>query len=516
MIRPATARLLALSIVEIAVAACASSGVFHSGGIASQRAALRAAIDSMADAPEFHNAFWGILVVDPERKDTLYSRNAGKLFLPASNMKVVTSSVALEQLGPDFTYRTTIIARGARRDSTIAGDLAVVGRGDPTVSDHMWVDAMIPLRAMADSLAGRGVKRITGRVVAMGNSFPGSVLGYGWSWEDLESSYSAAVDELLFNEGFSEIRLHGGARPGDSVRVELRPAHTYPVLRTDLTTIAAPSCGAGDSAISTPCPVVPPRIARRRDLTIRKDTLRGDVLVSGGVVAGDSVTLEVTHRDPDLAYVAALTEALRDRGIAIDSAPAVSADTAAVAGDTLVSYLSKPLREILPALLKPSQNQIAEMLLRTIGLERGGAGTADSGRKVVERQLAAWGVPPSTYVIRDGSGLSRYDYLAPEALVHVLDVMLRSPNFQLFYDALPIAGVDGTIKTRMRGTAAENNVHAKTGSVANARSLSGYVRTAGGRVLIFSMLANNWTVPAGDVTRVQDSIAARLAALTLR
>ncbi|HEY2374493.1 MAG TPA: D-alanyl-D-alanine carboxypeptidase/D-alanyl-D-alanine-endopeptidase [Gemmatimonadaceae bacterium] len=517
MIRRAASRLIAFSIVEIFFAACASSGVLHPAGRGGgQRAALRGAIDSMADAPEFHNAFWGILIVDPERGDTLYSRNAGKLFLPASNMKVVTSSVALEQLGADFTYRTTLLARGALRDSTITGDVAVIGRGDPTVSDHMWIDAMIPLRAMADSLAARGVKHITGRLVAMGNAFPGPVLGYGWSWEDLESSYSAAIDELLFNEGFSEIRLHGGERPGDSVRVEVRPAHTFPALRADLTTIAAPSCVAGDSTVTTPCPVTPPRFARRRELSIHKDTLRGDVVVSGGVVAGDSVTLEVTHRDPDLAYLAALTEALRDRGIRVDSAPAVNADTAMVTGDTLVTFFSKPLREILPALLKPSQNQIAEVLLRTIGLERGGSGTADSGRKVVERQLAAWGVPANTYVIRDGSGLSRYDYLAPEALVHILDVMRRSPNFQLFYDALPIAGVDGTIKTRMRGTPAANNVHAKTGSVANARSLSGYVRTAGGRVLIFSMLANNWTVSAGDVTRMQDSIAARLAALPLR
>ena len=155
------------------------------------------------------------------------------------------------------------------------------------------------------------------------------------------------------------------------------------------------------------------------------------------------------------------------------------------------------------------------MLLRTIGLERGGAGTADSGRKVVERQLTEWGVPPQTYVIRDGSGLSRYDYLAPEAIVHILDAMRRSPNFQLFYDALPIAGVDGTIGNRMKGTAAENNVHAKTGSVANARSLSGYVRTANGRTLIFSLLANNWTVPARDVTHMQDVIAIRLAEMRL-
>ncbi|HKN66357.1 MAG TPA: D-alanyl-D-alanine carboxypeptidase/D-alanyl-D-alanine-endopeptidase [Gemmatimonadaceae bacterium] len=511
MIRRLAGLLLSLSILD--TAACASGGGLHlGGGGAGERAALRASIDSMADAPEFHNAFWGILVVDPERGDTLYSRNAGKLFLPASNMKIVTSSVALEQLGPDFTYRTTFVARGPIRDSTLSGDLAVVGRGDPSISDHMWGDAMIPLHAMADSLRAHGIRRITGRLVAAGNAFPGPVLGYGWSWEDLESSYSAGVDELLFNEGFSEVHVHGGAQPGDPARVEVKPARSFPVLHTEISTIAAPVCQTNDSAANAPCPTTPSRF-RRRELSVRKDTLRGDVDVSGTVVAGDSVTLEVTHRDPDEAFLYALGEALRDRGIVIDSVNVVKSDSLSASGDTILTVTSKPLREILPALLKPSQNQIAEALLRTIGLERGGAGTADSGRKVVEKQLAAWGVPPSTYVIRDGSGLSRYDYLAPEAIVHILDAMRHSPNFQLFYDALPIAGVDGTIKTRMRGTPAENNVHAKTGSVANARSLSGYVRTAGGRTLIFSFLSNNWTVPAGDVTHVQDVIAARLAAL---
>jgi len=504
-------RLLVLSLCGLSIAGCASSGLFARGrGGGSGRAALIAAIDSMADAPEFHNAFWGILVVDPERGDTLYSRNAGKLFLPASNMKVITSSVALEQLGPDYTYQTVFVARGPIRDGVLQGNLAVVGRGDPTISDHMWGDAMTPLRAIADSLAARGIHRITGRLAAAGNAFPGPVLGYGWSWDDLESSYSAGVDELLFNEGFTEIRVHGGANPGDPVRVETKPTRSFPQLRSAVTTIAPPPC-EGDSAVTSPCPLLRGRFARR-ELSVVKDTIHGDVTVSGPIVAGDSAILEYTHRDPDEAYLAALTEALRDRGIAVDSLPTTQSDTA-TAGDTLLRYSSRPMREILPALLKPSQNQIAEVLLRTIGLERGGAGTADSARKVVERQLAAWGVPPSTYVIRDGSGLSRYDYLAPEALVHVLDVMRKSPNFPLFYEALPIAGVDGTIRTRMRGTAAQGNVHAKTGSVANARSLSGYVRTSSGRMLIFSMLANNWTVPASDVTRVQDLIAARLATL---
>ena len=511
-----------LPFLSLALAGCASAGAVarsSGGGAASQLAALRHSIDSIAESAEFRTAHWGILVVDPARGDTLFSRNAGKLFLPASNMKIVTGAVALEQLGPEFTYRTSFVARGAIQNGTLAGDLAVVGRGDPTISDHMWVDAMLPLRAVADSLAARGVKRIAGRLVAAGNAFPGPVLGFGWSWSDLDDSYSAGVDELLFNEGFSEIRVRAGRMPGDTVKVEARPARTYPAVRAMVATIAMPACAmARDAAPTAACAngEIASRPRRGGELQVRKDTLGGGVIVTGTIVAGDSAALEITHTDPNLAYLAALTEALRDRGITVDSAPRPGADTVRAAGDTLLVVTSRPLREILPALMKPSQNQIAETLLRTLGLERAAVGTADSGRRVVERQLEAWGAPAGGYVIRDGSGLSRYDYLTPETIARVLDVMRRSPNAGLFYDALPIAGVDGTIRTRMRGTPAENNVHAKTGSVANARSLSGYVRTSDGRTLIFSMLSNNWTVPAGTVTRAMDVIAARLASLDLR
>jgi D-alanyl-D-alanine carboxypeptidase/D-alanyl-D-alanine-endopeptidase (penicillin-binding protein 4) len=173
--------------------------------------------------------------------------------------------------------------------------------------------------------------------------------------------------------------------------------------------------------------------------------------------------------------------------------------------------ISPPLREILPPFMKPSQNQIGEMLFKTIGLERAGTGTALAARGVVEKQLEAWGAIPAGFVVRDGSGLSRYDYVSPETIVHVLAAMRRDTAFLSYYDALPIPGVDGTIRTRMRGTPAAGNVHAKTGSVAQARSLSGYVTALSGDTLIFSILANNWNVPASRVTSAADSIAARLA-----
>ena len=461
---------------------------------------LRRAIDSVADSPEFSTGHFGILAVTT-RGDTLYSRNAGKLFMPASNQKLLTSSVALTLLGPEYRYRTAFVAHGPVADGVIEGDLGIVGRGDPSVSDHMRKDAMAPLREIVDSLVNHGVKRVRGRLTAEGNAFPDPVLGFGWSWDDLESDYSAATDELLFNEGFTDIVVHAGNLPGDSVAVATRPTKTWPRLHVSVATVAKPA-----PVVDSTLPRVP-----RPAVRVRKDTLTGDVWVTGTIAAGDSVVEPVTHRDPDAAYVAAFREALGERGIAVDG------DSLPVtANDTLAVMISPPLSEILSAFLKPSQNQMGEMLFKTLGLERDSAGTAVAGRRVVTKQLKEWGARDDGYIIRDGSGLSRYDYVTPTTLVHVLDAMRHSPNFPLFYSALPIAGVDGTIRSRMRGTVADSNIHAKTGSVAQARSLSGYVRTLDGDTLMFSILTNNWNVPARSIEHAIDSIAVRLASFRRR
>jgi serine-type D-Ala-D-Ala carboxypeptidase/endopeptidase (penicillin-binding protein 4) len=454
-------------------------------------APLRAFIDSMTDAPQFSNAHWGILIVDPATGDTLYSRNAGKLFMPASNMKLPTTATALTLLGPEYRYRTTFAARGIVAGGTLAGDLLVIGRGDPSVSDHMLGDAMLPLRLIADSLAARGITRISGRVLPWGNAFPGEVFGYGWTYDDFQDSYSAPIDELLFNEGFSELHLRGGARAGDPVQAVLGPARSFPRVRLSVTTAApAPHDSAGRRV--------------RNTISARKDSTTWEEIVTGQIAAGDTATIELVHHDPDQAYVAAFREALQDRGITV--ADGASDTLASVT--PLATLTSPPLSDILRALLKPSQNQIAETLFRTIALEKYGAGREDSAAVAVRAQLQQWGASPSEMVVRDGSGLSRYDYISPRALVHILDAMHRSPNFRVYYDALPIAGVDGTIRNRMKGTPAENNVHAKTGSVALSRSLSGYVTTADQHLLIFSFLSNNWTVPVREVERVQDAVAA--------
>jgi D-alanyl-D-alanine carboxypeptidase/D-alanyl-D-alanine-endopeptidase (penicillin-binding protein 4) len=494
--RARTIRLLCLAIVA-AVAAIGCRPVPVAGPRPTDAIVrLRAAIDALVGAPQFANAHFGILIVDPGSGDTLYSRDAGKLFMPASNMKILTAATALARLGPDYRFRTVLAARGAVRDGVLDGDLLVIGRGDPSVSDHVRGDAMQPLRELADSLVARGIRRVTGRVVPAGDAFPGSHFGYGWTYDDFEDAYSAGIDELLFNEGFSELHVRGGDAPGDAVRVETRPAHTVPRVRVLASTVA---------------PRVDAAAAREphNPLVARKDSATWDVVLEGTIAAGDSAVLEVTQHDPDAAYVAALGEALADRGIAVGGA---LTDTLARV-DTLVTLRSPPLREILPAMLQPSQNQIAEMLFRTLALEAYGAGRTDSAASVVRQQIAAWGVPAQDAVIRDGSGLTRYDYVTPTALVRVLDAVRRSPNFSAFYDALPVAGASGTLARRMQGTPAQSNARAKTGSLALARSLSGYVTTADHRMLIFSLLCNNWTTPSAAVDRVEDAIVDRLAAL---
>ena len=406
----------------------------------SPRSELRHEIDSLTSQPVFRNAQWGVLIVNPRTGDTLYSKNAGKLFMPASNMKIITSAAALTLLGPEYQYRTTFLTDGEVRDSLLDGNLLVIGRGDPTVSDRMRGTATTVMDALADSIRAHGIRQISGSLARVGNAFPDSIYGAGWEWDDLGEYYGAGVDELIFNEGMAPTKLR-------------------------------------------PLP----------------DTAR-DSLYSGPA------------KNPAKAYLDALHDALVRKSIRMDGGVRDSILPTPFNMDTLFVLVSPPLREILPALMKPSQNQIAEILLRTIGLERGGLGTADSARKIVGQQLLAWGVQPDGFVIRDGSGLSDQDLLTPETIVRVLDRIQRDTAFAAYYNSMPIAGVDGTIDTRMKGTPAEGNVHAKTGTLAKARSLSGYVTTADGERLIFSILANNATTPGLAVTRVADQIAASLAA----
>ena len=462
--------------------------------------ALRRFVDSLVDGPDFRSARWGILVVDPGTHETLYTRNADKLFMPASNMKLLTGATAITQLGLNYRWTTTLLARGPVRDGLLDGDLVVRGNGDPSISAHMHpADPLAPLEALADSLRAHGITRIRGQLVAAPSPFTDAGLGYGWAWDDLDDSYSAGVDALYFNEGFTQVVVFGGARAGDPVRVVTRPAATYPAVIVRARTVAP--LGARSSHADS---------VAAGAIILAQDSSRGGVLVAGTVAAGDSVVGEITFRDHQRAFLAAFAEALQRRGIRVFG---TTVNGGRPSLDSIATQQSPTLREVLPFFEKPSQNQIGELLFKTLALRATGAGRADSAAQVVTRQLLAWGAAPDGFVVRDGSGLSRHDYVSPRTLVTVLDVMRRSPDFAPFYDALPIGGVDGTIRNRMKGTPAMGNLHGKTGTLDRARSLSGYVTTADGRLLLFSALCNNYVVSTRRVDQVTDALGIHLASM---
>ena len=401
-------------------------------------ATLRSHIDSLIGRPEFRTAEWAVLAVEPTSGDTLYAHNAATLMVPASNMKLITSSVALAQLGGDFRFTTTFSAHGTISNGLLNGDLVVTGRGDPTLSDHIRGNARAAMDTLADSLVAHGIHSISGHIYSGADNFPGAHVGQGWDWDDLGDADGAGVDELLFNEGIGRVVVH--------------------------------------------------------------------------IANGDSLVKSAPAADPTLDYLNELASALQSRGVhtGLGVGESVVPDDG-VPLDTLFVVHSIPLRAILPYFLKPSQNQIGEVLMRAIGLERTGVGTADSGVAVASRQLTAWGIPRDGYELHDGSGMARADLISPETIVSILARMQSSPDFEAFYNALPVAGVDGTIARRMRGTRAQANVRAKTGSLRWVRSLSGYVTDGDGKRILFSILANKWTTHSGVVTATADSIAATLA-----
>jgi D-alanyl-D-alanine carboxypeptidase/D-alanyl-D-alanine-endopeptidase (penicillin-binding protein 4) len=495
----------------VIAAACAPAGVEPTApSPPTPVAALRVEFDTIFADPAFSNAHWGVMVQSMETGEVLFRRNADKLFMPASNNKLITAAAALARLGTDYRFRTRIATSGTLGDDgTLDGDLVVVGGGDPAISERFYDDdPTAPFRAWADSLKARGIERITGNIIGDDDLYDDVHLGPGWAWDYLADYYAAEVGALLYNEGVVTYKIMPGDSAGAPAAMIALPPTDYVRVDFGVTTVA-------DSSLHFPERGPLPGTSIRSGRLPFSNQAR----ISGTIWAGDdTVTRYIAAHDPSLFFVTVLREILEDEGIQVAGRP-IDLDSLApgTLGDslrTLFVHRSPPLREIVFPFLKRSQNQIGEMLLRHVGAQDSDLGSVRAGRRAVEATLSGWGITESSYIYVDGSGLSRYNYVTPEALVRLLRVMSRRPEFDAFYQALPIAGVDGTIRSRMRGTRAEDNARAKTGYIANARALSGYVTTLDGEMLAFSMIANNFDASVDAAEYLQDLAVERLANFT--
>lgn len=479
--------------VVLAVSLLAQSPLAQSPVATSSLASLRQDIDAILAAPALERGFWGVLVRPVGRDETLYATNARKLMMPASTMKVVTLAAAAEKLGWDFTYQTRLFASGPIDGGSLHGDLIVVGSGDPSIDD--WDGKATQLFAdWAAQLKSAGISRIDGRIVGDDNAFDDDGLGQGWAWDDIAASFSAGVSALQFNEGSVQLRLAPGASVGAKAGVVVSPDYSGLTLSNLITT---------GTASSTPA------IARRRFPGSSRLELRGVLPIR---TRGFSETASVDN--PTLYFVTALRRSLVANGIDVQG-PAVDVDdldfTPVRVADPLVTYQSPPLSTLATTMMRLSQNLYAETLLKTLGVNDG-PGTAESGRTTVRAVLQSWAIDAGGLIQADGSGLSRYNFITPDTMVAILTHVGRDERLRSTFEAtLPVAGRNGTLENRMRGTQAEGSARVKTGSLTGVRAMAGYVRSADGEMLAFAVFANNYQNSSGVINAACDAIIVRLA-----
>jgi serine-type D-Ala-D-Ala carboxypeptidase/endopeptidase (penicillin-binding protein 4) len=458
---------------------------------------LRADLDRILQAPELGAGTWAVVVKSLRDDDVLFSVNARKLLSPASTLKIVTLSAAAATLGWEYTFETRVLALGAIDFGFLDGDLVVQGQGDPSLSEEDG-SAQQVFRTWADRLKTHGVSALSGRIIGDDSAFDDDPLGSGWMWDDLGQGYAAGIGPLQINRDAAGLTITPGAVIGDTALVVLSSDSSGVTVRNRLLTAAADALPA-----------------------IRTRRLPGGpvIEVSGSVPLGSPAVRRLVAVDnPTLHFVSELREALLANGIDVRG-PAVDIDDLGSPPRVqdavpLISHRSPPLAVLADTLMKLSQNQYAETLLKAMGASAGEA-TFDGGRKVVTELTQRWGVGSSDLVLADGSGLSRYNLITADALVTVLahvhrDATLRGP----FESSLPVAGEAGTLAGRLKGRQATGLVRAKTGSMTNVRSMAGYMRTADDEPVAFAIIANNYGIPSADVDRVTEAILVRLASFS--
>ncbi|MFO7524194.1 MAG: D-alanyl-D-alanine carboxypeptidase/D-alanyl-D-alanine-endopeptidase [Ignavibacteriaceae bacterium] len=451
-------------------------------------------MDDIFNDPTFNNAHWGVVIQSLETGEYFYKRNEDKFFVPASNMKLFTTSAALLLLGEDYKYTTNIFTDGRIDGSILDGNLIIQGSGDPTVSGRFYGDNVYAVYSRwADSLIVMGIDEIRGNIIGDDNLFDDLGLGKGWSW-DYESNWFAAQSSAIsLNDNCVDIILKYD-RPGNKLNLYLYPNTDYVVINNQLKLVSEDSL---------------------TDVNAYRE--RGsNVITLYGTYSRkiDSLKTYVTVNNPTQYSMVVLHKVLTQKGITVSGYP-IDIDEYTDVLDYnslhfLFNHYSPDLREIVKVINKGSHNFYAEQLLKTIGLEIEGFGSVENGVESSREIFKEIGLNPENIVQVDGSGLSHQNMTTPRQITTLLKYLYGSKYFASFYNSLPISGVDGTLGTRMKNTRAQNMVRAKTGYIRSARSLSGYTKTGDNEPIVFSMICNNFNVPVKLAENIQDLVCLRL------
>jgi D-alanyl-D-alanine carboxypeptidase/D-alanyl-D-alanine-endopeptidase (penicillin-binding protein 4) len=466
-------------------------------------ASLDANVDlALAGAKTLRGAHAGIYAIDARDGRVLYGRNQDDLFQPASTLKLLVGSAALDELGAGFRFRTELVANGAVENGELQGELVLRGGGDPFLNAH-------DLDAAADAVAKAGIARVARGIALDDTHFEAPGYPPGWSWDDFPYSYAPVVSALTFEENV----VHLTVTPGDAAGA---PAT---ITAAPLGVVAAPAGGCQPGVGVRVVPRVVTGAAGATDTADVERDRAGCIHVTGTIPLGakpDSIDAAVVS--PAAYAYDAFAAALARHGVAVREPAPVPAPwpaalehrtvpAASASAKIVWTHDSQPLRDTLADMWVPSDNLIAELLLRQLGFVRGGApGTAEHGIAFEKSWLTSIGAGADAIALDDGSGLSGYDRITARDLVTILRHDWDGPSRALVLDDLPIAGVSGTMKAAYAGTPAEKHVFAKTGTISHVSALAGYAANAKHGAVIFAFQVDDWAGEAADLKTVRGRV----------
>jgi D-alanyl-D-alanine carboxypeptidase/D-alanyl-D-alanine-endopeptidase (penicillin-binding protein 4) len=481
--------------------------VFEKSSFAGPTTDLARRIDSAINESELSVARWGISVISMADGATIYERNGDELFTPASNMKIYTTGVALDLLGADYRWRTSVYAKSlpdAR--GRVSSDLVLYGRGAPDLVANSKDENRGSLAKLADELYAKGVRSVSGNVIGDESYFRGNTLGDGWQWTDIQWYFGAEASALSINGNEVDINFVPLGKAGEST-VRTSDTEGYVTVQNRMAVVTESSAQ--------------PTIGVHRGLSDNNIEVWGEFAPGS---KGFGARLSV-HK-PALWAAKLFGRALKTRGIQVDG-QIVSRDSREPqtqrfdpsSSSELAFVQSQPLSEIAKQTNKESDNLFAELILRTLGRERaemsglpqaGGRerGDDEAGLAIIRVWLARAGISTTRLALHDGSGLSRLDLVTPETSARLLFSLSKTNVAPVFRDTLPIAGRDGTLAGRLKTVI--DRVSAKTGSLTYDNSLTGYLNTHGGHFLAFSIMCNDQTGRV-DSIRLIDEIVTLLA-----
>lgn len=437
-----------------------------------------------------YDAFWSVVVRDSSGT-ILEGYNFDKLMHPASNLKLLTSAAILDELGADFTYQTNMYGFGYQEGGTWQGDIIIRGVGDPSISGEFYNrDRFHVFDKFFTALDTLGIRRINGDLIGNNAYFDRQPYPKGWNWDDLSFYYGVETSALSFNNNAVDLQVLSDGEVGETPEIQWFP------FDTDFVTFI-------NEQVITPT-------GSEYDEFYQRILGTNTIILRSKVPRNYIETESLSVMNASLFFMDTFKKYLEDGGIMLGGRIIIDDqqhDWESGQYKILSSHRSVSLRELLAQINKESSNFYTEMMLKTAAASRYETqGTTELGITLVEEFAASMNIDTTKVEMTDGSGMSPATLITGEDLTDLLVKLQQRSDFPVYKRSLSLAGIDGSLQHRFKGTPLYRKILGKTGYVSGIRTLSGYLTASSGRPLVFSILTNNYTERTSYIDYLHESI----------